>query len=164
LSPTQELHAIEAGRVIPFRPQLRGLHADVLLGVRHRQFAPEKNWQHWPEVARAVTQAGYTFAVVGHKTTSFDLPGQQFHTGDYDTDAAIELMKNCRLYVGTDSGNTHLAATVNCPILAWRIPDARHRDLFPRMREVATDLETVPDGWTNPPAVISAMLKRLRQG
>lgn len=159
LSLAQELHPIEPEQRIEFRPLLRGLRADVVIGTRKREFAPEKNWQHWQRVADALEDASLTFAVIGEKSTSEDLTGQECHTGDLDTDAAIELLQNCRLYIGTDSGGSHLASTVGCPMLVFREPRNGMRDFVPRMQLVNPGrVEHLADGWDEPDAVIARAL------
>ena len=112
LSTIQELICINPQERIPFKPKRRGLSADVVFGIRRRSFAQEKNWPHWQDVADGISARGYTYAVVGHHATSENLVGQKHHSGDHDTDAAIELIRNCRLYVGTDTGVSHLAAEI----------------------------------------------------
>jgi hypothetical protein len=163
LTYQQEMYAIEPDARIPFRPKRRGLRVDVVFGVRRRAFAPEKNWQHWQKVADAIARAGYSFAVIGARETSDDLRGQRCHSGDLDTDAAIELLQNCRLYVGSDSGNSHLASTVGASMLIFREPRNGMRDFVPRMKLVNPDrIEFDAEGWDNPESVIVRTLETLR--
>ncbi len=130
LTTVQERMSVNPELRIPFRPRLRGLKADVVLGIRWRRFAEEKNWHHWQSVSDAIVDAGFTFAVIGRRPTTLDLPGQSHHSSDYaDTDAAIELIQNCRLYVGSDTGTSHLAATVGADMLVFREESAVNPDL-----------------------------------
>jgi Glycosyltransferase family 9 (heptosyltransferase) len=158
LTRSQEVICIEPNQRIAFRPKRRGLIADVVLGIRKRGFAPEKNWPHWHMLAAMLRAEGLTFAVAADRLTSFDLQGQVCHSGDYDTDAAVELMSNCRVYVGTDSGASHLAATVGSPMVVWRLDREQHRDLLPRMQQVNPDVTIVPQGWDHPRDVLHAIL------
>lgn len=164
LRASEELFAIHPEQIIPLSPKRRGLRADVILGVRHREAFPERNWRHWQYVASAIEDAGYTFAIVGSHATSQRLVGEECHSGDYDTDAAIELMQNCRLFVGTDSGSSHLAATAQAPMLIFREHATGSRNLVPRMQEVNRQLiQYLPDGWCDPDGVIDAIVTALRQ-
>lgn len=164
LTPEQELFCIESGRRILFLPRRRGLRVDVVLGVRTRKFCQERNWTHWQQLANSLTTAGHTFAVIGHKSTSFDLTGQACHSGDLDTDAAIELLQNCRLYIGTDSGNSHLAATVGANMLVFREEKGGSRDLTERMREVNPQpIQVLRRVWDRPQTVIAAALNYLKR-
>lgn len=157
LSPTQEIFPINPHVRLPFRPKLRGLRADVVLGVRRRAFAPQRNWPHWHTLAAALTSAGLTFAVVGAADTSIDLPGQVCHTGTLDTDAAIELLQNCQLYIGTDTGPSHLAAEVGASMMVFRETRTASRDLTARMATMnAGRVVVIEDGWDNPAAVAHA--------
>lgn len=164
MTPAEELIAIHPERRLPFKPTRRGLTADVVLGVRRRDFCVERNWQHWQELADRIRVAGYTFAVIGAKPTSFDVTGQEAHSGDFDTDAAIELLQSCRLYVGTDSGNSHLAATVGARMLIFRETAGQSRDLTARMEQVNEGrIDVMPPGtWEEPAAVIRWTLEFLR--
>ena len=164
LSPTQELHCIECAQRIPFRPNRRQLRPDVVLGVRYRVLFKERNWTHWQAVADSLAAHGITFATMGALETSHHVKGEQYHTGDLDTDAAIESLQNCRLYIGTDSGSSHLAATVGCKMLLFRTSKANSRDLFPVMAERNHDITALPEAaWDKPSEVIAAALSLLGQ-
>src|ERR1035437_4674171 len=119
-TPVEELITIQPSLRLPFKPQLRGLRVDVCIGVRNRTICPERNWRHWQRLADAITANGNTFAIIGIRPTAPDLVGQTYHTSDYDTDAAIELLQSCSLYVGQDSGNSHLAAAAGASMLIFR--------------------------------------------
>lgn len=160
LTPEQEIFPIQPHERIPFKPRLRGYTADVLLGVRRRDFCPERNWPHWQAVADALTAAGLTFAVVGTRETSLQLRGQLMHTSG-DTDAAIELMQNCRLYVGTDTGSSHLAAAVGAPMLVFRETRSGSRDLTGHMAQINPNrVEVLAGGWEHPERVIGRVSER----
>jgi hypothetical protein len=162
LTPAQEIFAIHPEVPIPFRPKCRGLQADVVFGVRNRAYCPERNWQHWQRVADAMRFNGFTFAVIGHRSTSLDLAGQVCHSGDLDTDAAIELLQNCKLYVSTDCGASHLAATVGAPMLIFRETKSGSRDFTRRMQAVnPRPIGIVYNGWENPCNVIARAVERL---
>jgi hypothetical protein len=162
LTHDQELCAINPRDRIPFTPKRRNLRkVDVLLGVRNRGFAPEKNWPHWQQLADALADAGLTFAVIGTRGTSHDLEGQEYHTGDIDTAAALELlMQPNALFVGTDSGAAHLAATVGTRMIVFRQEQYRgHRNLIPRMEMVNPGRITHLEGvWDQPMKVIAEVV------
>ena len=160
LSPSQELIAIHPDKAVPLKSKPLGYHADVCLGVRSRMFCPERNWPHWQQLANAIIAAGYTVAVVGRRDTAPDLVGQSYHT-DGDTNSAIELLRNCQLYIGQDSGNSHLAATVGALMLIFREEDGGSRNLVPRMKEVNSDIVYLPDAWGTPEKVIAETLSLL---
>ena len=149
-----------------FRPIKRGLSADICFGVRHREFCPEKNWPiaNWGRIGLALNKAGFTFGVVGLKPATLDIPGQACSSGDYDTDAAIEMLQGCQLYLGTDTGVSHLCATIGKPMIVWREESAWNRDLrdcmvqrnFPGMTKLMP-----PETWKHPEWIIETALSFL---
>lgn len=161
LNRTQEGFAIHPDRRIVFTPRRRGLRADVLIGVRRRDFHHAKNFPraHWQTNADALRAHGLTFAVVGHRSSSYDLRGQAWHSGDYDTDAAIEGMQNCRLFISTDTGSAHLASTVGCRQLVIR-EEFFGRDFIPRMEQVNPGkVHRIEGAWDNPAKIaVAAMI------
>jgi len=162
LTRTQELIALHPEERIPFRPKRRGLKADVLIGVRRRDFSPEKNWNHYQQLADALRAEGISYAVVGDRASSFDLDGMAWTSADYDTDAAIEGMQNCRLFVSSDTGTAHLAAAVGCRQIVFALHNWKHRNMVPNMEAVNNgNVQYVADGWENPTKVIDAMMQEL---
>jgi hypothetical protein len=136
----EELVPVRPGFRIPIRPyQVRGLKADVCIGTRNRKFCPDKNYPHWPQIARTLQSCGLTFAVIGSRESSIPLDGMACMSGDFgDFDAAIELLQNCRLFIGTDSGGAHLASAANgCPLVVQEVPEEiariKGRCFIPRM-------------------------------
>lgn len=163
LSPEQEMYVICPNVQIPFRPKTRGLRADVVFGVRKRDLAAHRNWLHWRRLSEGARAAGFSFAVVGARDTSFDLPGQIAHSGDYDTDAAIELLQNCRLYIGTDSGASHLAAAVGAPMLIIGRNESEEFWNFTRLMIQVNPkpIDVIREAWNDPPRVAERMIARL---
>jgi hypothetical protein len=164
LTMSQELITLCPEEKIVFKPQLRGLKADVILGIRHRQFCSQKNFPqaHWQLIADSIHAKGLTFAVAGAAATSLHLKGELFHTGDIEqpTDAAIEAIQNCRLFVSTDTGVAHLAATIGAKMVVWREEASQQRNFIPRMEQInkgnVTELVNV---WQDPHKIIAAILE-----
>jgi hypothetical protein len=101
---------------------VRGLSTDVVLGVRSRQYKPARNWSYWECLAKSLSSDGYSIGLVGQKGTSQDLVSATVRAWDWgdDPSASIELLSNCRLYIGTDSGASHLAAFCSAPSLVFQ--------------------------------------------
>jgi len=163
----QEFHCIHADQPIFFTPKKIGLPAvDFLLGVRARpENAPERNWKHWPAIAQAITDAGKSFAVIGGASGSLDVDGQLFHTRG-NTDAAIEaLQQPGAVYVGTDSGGSHLASTVGTRMIVFRNTNTTARNFLHRMalinspesRGPGPDFIEIPHGWDDPKHIIEML-------
>ena len=66
----------------------------------------------------ALRELGYNVLEAAGGDEALQLAGQLYHSGDFpDTDAAIELLQTCGLYLGTDTGCTHLACELGTPSL-----------------------------------------------
>jgi len=159
LSHIQELLPIHPSERIPFSPRRRGLRADVLIGIRNRAFHTQKNYPHWQTIADALRAEGRTYAVIGDRATSLQLDGMEWHSGDYDTDAAIEAMQEPgTVYVGTCTGSAHLSAAVGCSMIIIR-EQWFGRDFGPIMETYNPGrIETLTNVWENPGEVIAAIL------
>lgn len=170
LTMDEELIPVHPEQRIPLKPRItRGLKVDVCIGVRNRGFLPDKNYPHWPRVAAELAARGLTFAVIGSQASSYPLDGMACMSGDYgDWDAAIELLQNCRLFVGTDSGGAHLASVANsCPMIVQQVPDPASgttRCFIPRMK-LTTDHQVIrlgQDQWDWPEVLIEHALRMLK--
>ena len=114
---------------------------DVALGVRQRaqiskalalasakeradcEWMAERNWAHWDWLASRLRELGLTIGLVGHPESSQTIPAQvrAWDHPDGCTAGSIDLLSRCRLYVGTDSGATHLAAMCDAPTVGFRL-------------------------------------------
>lgn len=98
---------------------------DVVLGVRNRRFVPECNFPHWQQVADTLRkQHGLTVGLAGLKSSSFDFEAdvKAWDHPQGATYGSVDLLSDCRLYVGTDSGVSHLAALMDTPMVVWYRP------------------------------------------
>jgi hypothetical protein len=170
LSMEEELITVHIDRKIPITPRTRrGLKVDVCIGTRKREFLPAKNYPHWPRIAEALRAAGLTYAVIGSRESSYDLPGMTCMSADFgDWDAAVELLQNCRLFIGTDSGGAHLASIANgCPMIVQQVPDPHSgttRCFIPRMVQTSSHqvVHLPPETWDQPEVMIDRTLEALQ--
>lgn len=161
LLPRQEVYLINRKERIKFSPKISGIYADVVIGIRKRQWGSHKNWNHWQIVADGLSKKGISFAVIGDKATSFNLNGQICHT-DGNCDLAIELLKSCKLYVGTDTGSSHLAATVGTKMLVFRELHPDDQDRLPMMDELNNgNVERLYDVWNNPEKITKIIVEKI---
>jgi hypothetical protein len=171
LSFAQERLPFCPGTGLKIEPRIkRGLKADICIGTRFRKMGEQKNYVGWEQVASYLTSKGLTFAIIGSNESSYDLEGSICMSGDYcDLDAAVELLQNCKLFIGTDSGAAHLAALVNhSPIIIQKVPTVNMTtttDVFiDKMRQM-TDHEVIPldlGSWNQPRAFIEQIKKFAR--
>jgi hypothetical protein len=155
LTPTQEMIYIRPGERIPFQVPEVADAVDVVLSPRNRKFCPDKNYD-WQPIADAILAAGYSFGVVGTKDDW--LKGSSF-TSNGSTAVAIDLLRRCRLFIGSDSGGSHLACEIGTPSIIIQCPG--YRDFVPRMKACNDRLTFLTDGWQHPEQVIDAALKFL---
>lgn len=98
---------------------------DVAIAVRKRAFVPEANFNEWPEVIRILRGVGLTVGLLGRADTSFtDLEADAAaweHPGK-ETAGTLDLLNHSTLYLGTDTGVSHLAAMLDRPMIVWYIP------------------------------------------
>lgn len=147
---SQETLVLNPGGEIPLKPKTRGLKVDVCIGTRKRGMAVEKNWEHWAAVGRALQAAGLSVAVIGTREMSYPIEGAEL-SGDYgDVDAAVELLQNCKLFIGPDSGSAHLATLAPAPHVMV-LPHPYSTRYLPRMAAVHPSVSFFPDAcWTHP--------------
>ena len=143
----------------------RNLRSDVVICPRHRHRSAQRNFGHWQYIVNRLRAHHLTVAAVGQKESSQALSDLQFCSYDYpDASAAIELLLNCRLYIGTDTGPSHLAAFLGRPMLVFRCED-RTTNYFPLMGRQTDKFCFVPRGWDKPETVATAALLFMeRQG
>lgn len=169
LAMDEELIPVCIDQKIPIKPRFkRGLKVDVCIGVRQRDFLPAKNYRGWPMIAAALHKKGYTFAIIGSRQSSYPLEGMACMSGDYgDWDSAIELLQNCRVFAGTDSGGAHLASVANgCPMIVQQVPNlaaGTTRCFIPRMADTTSYQVTQigPKHWDEPEVMLDHILRSL---
>lgn len=167
LSHTQELYPYHINQRIPIVPlKHQGLKVDVCLGVRNRQFLPSKNngvQMQW--IADQLTAAGLSFAVIGASGSGCDLQGQQFISGTYGWDGAIEALQCCQCFIGSDSGAAHAASLANgCPMVVQGVPNTAScttRNFIGRMQETTSHpvIHIPAEQWDTPQAMLDELWK-----
>lgn len=95
---------------------------EVVLCCRKRVHVPERNWNHWNWLSNSIMiRTLKTVGIIGQRETSADVSaceyGWMHPIGPLS--GAIEMLSHCKLYIGTDTGPTHLAALMNIPILMF---------------------------------------------
>lgn len=96
---------------------------DVVIAPRYREFEPKQNFNHWPSVIDSLTAAGLKVGLAGTKEQSIQGLSSTSVAWDHPdgpTAGSVDLLKHCRLYVGTDSGVSHLAAFMDVPMMVFR--------------------------------------------
>jgi hypothetical protein len=170
LRPTRHDCTWHLSDAVKFRPHVRRLlpTVDVALGVRKRDFVHDKNWTHWTLLSRVLRRCGFTVGLVGAKASSFVDLAADVHAWDHqdgDTAGSIDLMQQCRLYVGTDSGISHLAALMDTPMLVFRRDSPGNPDWRGVMERANKAFFRALDdaAWFRPDEVVGAVLRCLTE-
>lgn len=95
---------------------------DIVISPRKRESRPDNNFEHWGSFAQHMNNCGYSIGCVGIKKNSFPIEQSIENSWDYEdgSGAAIEMIKNCKLYVGLDTGTSHLAAFISPPMIVFQ--------------------------------------------
>lgn len=148
-----------------FRPQAtaRLPPVDVVLGARNRSFDTTRNWPYWDGLLANLRSAGLTTGIAGSMDATLTV-GADAYAWDHpdgDTAGSVDLLSRCRLYVGVDSGMSHLAGVMSVPML---IIDAyvSHHMIGPALRANKSVHRTIPpDHWNDLKSVTSAVYEML---
>ena len=108
--------------VFDFKPiKKQGAKADVVISPRNRSSRQENNFLEWDGIINVLNENGYSVGCVGSKNQSLNLSQSRVNSWDYDDNASavIELFSNCKLYLGLDTGVSHLAAFMSIPMIVF---------------------------------------------
>jgi hypothetical protein len=94
---------------------------DIVIVPRKRESRKQSNFMQWEKVIGILNDHGYSVGCVGSEEESFKLKNSKINSWDYDdnSSAAIELLNNCKLYLGLDTGVSHLAAFMSTPMIIF---------------------------------------------
>jgi len=100
-------------------PKINNIKTDVVFGARKRSRSSGKNWKYWNKLGELLKKKGLSYSVAGVKDQSYFVEGAICHAWQYESpsDASVEMIQNCSLYIGSDTGTTHLASFIQKPII-----------------------------------------------
>ena len=104
------------------------IYADIIISPRNRTSRGENNFLKWDKIISILNKKGYNVGCVGSKNQSLYLPESKVNSWDYDDNgsAVIELLSKCKLYIGLDTGVSHLAAFMSIPMIVFSHSNQRH--------------------------------------
>lgn len=164
---------------IPIRPVKKyGISSDIVICARNRQTMGQfgdkgiRNYQRWDEIVSPLNKAGYTISIVGKEHSSYNFHEACIRSWEFEDNAAaiIELLSSSKLYIGTDTGPTHLAALLRTPMILFRnmseklSPNMLLRSVLPVCYENGVYAEIVEEGWDNPKEVVKKAMDYLEKG
>ncbi len=154
-----------------------GIKVDIVICARKRHATGNfgdhgiRNFEKWPQVIVPLLQKGYRIGIVGKKETSYDYSVFDTRSWEYkDNNSAIfEMLSSARIYIGTDTGPTHLAALLKTPMILFRnenetlSPNLLNNCILPIARNQNFYAEIVSDGWNNPTKVVETTCRYLNK-
>jgi hypothetical protein len=157
LTLAQEMIALYPEQKIPFKVKHCPYHrVDYCLGTRNRPFCPDKNWPHWQKLATRYASMGSSFAVIGGEDEP-DLLHQSFHSRG-NVEMAIDLLRHCRWFIGTDSASSHLASLCGCEMIIFQ--KEGYRNFIPIMElHNPNKIHYIKEGWERPEAIHGEILR-----
>ena len=133
---------------LPIEPARAFQHGATLL--HPGSGSPRKNWplDHFVELSRILRERGHAVRwLLGPAESSFDLPPGETALSNFDLGDLAATLREARLYVGNDSGVSHLAAAVGAPTVAIFGPtsDRVWRPDGPRVSTIRAPSEDLKD-------------------
>lgn len=150
------------------RPQSYFSGIDVTCGVRRREFGADANWAHWPSVVAALRSLGLRVGLVGAKETSQSeimCDAASWQHPDGETAGSVDLLQKCKLYVGSDTGVSHLAAMIDTPMVMFYFASRGRPDLTGIMQRATRGFYyRAPDAaWGRPDEILGAVVRCLSE-
>jgi len=160
--------------VFEIKPKkLMGLKCDIVLGARKRPRSSYKNWPHWDTLGEMLKADGLSYAVVGKEETTRKVKGAEVYSWEHPSpDSIVELLQSSKLFVGSCTGTSHLAAFLQVPMIIIRHP--KSLGVFVRNMKItnandvtylaAPPLGNYPlDYWENPTVFYNAIIKQINR-
>lgn len=106
----------------------QGAKADIIISPRNRSSRQENNFLEWDKIISVLNERGYSVGCVGSKNQSLHLPQSRANSWEYadNASAVIELLSSCKLYLGLDTGVSHLAAFMSIPMIVFSHSSQSH--------------------------------------
>ena len=100
-----------------FRPNRVGVKVDVVITPRQRDIIPERNFNGWDKIIKALKEEGLTVGAIGLKDTTLDLDLDVKSWEHIPNHTDIELLQNCKLCIALNSGCGLLSLITDTPTL-----------------------------------------------
>tara|TARA_Y100000310_G_scaffold316360_1_gene367987 strand:- start:589 stop:1509 length:921 start_codon:yes stop_codon:yes gene_type:complete len=103
-------------------PQIKqNIQADVIISPRKRESRRDNNFERWDRFIADMHKHKYTVGCIGSEEHSFKLENT-VNSWDYqdNASASIELLNSCKVYVGLDTGPSHLASFMSIPMIVFQ--------------------------------------------
>jgi len=134
-APGYDWNAAESNKFLPSAAARLPI-VDIALAPRWRMFEVVRNNTHYPHIVKSLRAMGITVGLVGAAETSVQCAAdtRAWDHPDGATAGTVDLLSRCILYVGTDSGVSHLAGLMDIPTLLFRKTYPGNTDLTGAVR------------------------------
>lgn len=107
---------------------LKNIKADIIISPRYRKGRSENNFLEWEKLINIFNKKGYSIGCIGSKEQSLRIRNSNINSWDYkdNTSAIMELLNNCKLYLGLDTGISHLASIMSIPMIVFSHVNQKH--------------------------------------
>lgn len=98
---------------------------DVVISPRNKLARKDNNFEHWEDFIKIMNNNGYSAGCIGSKESSFEIPQSIMNSWAFTNNgrASIEMLSHCKLYVGLDTGPSHLASFMSIPMIVFQHND-----------------------------------------
>jgi len=144
------------------------LDIDVIIAPRKRDHAKERNYPHWDYVFKKLHKKRISYGIVGKKNNSYASKYSAVNSWDFKDcifpSGVIGMMKKSKLYIGSDTGPTHLAAFLSIPMIIFDSPFQKGSMLKNYVektnRNYVNNLHSVP--WNNPDYLVKNIVSYIK--
>lgn len=152
---------------IKFRPSVEpALEAcDVVMAPRLRGH-DSRNFMHWSKVIAACKAKGLSVGIVGHPKGTMRVEGIDAKGWDHPggiVAGMVDLLSRCKMYLGTDTGVSHLAALMDAPMVIFRYDGDDSPDMCGIMHRATKGfIKQLPSNvWHRPQMVIDGLFEAM---
>lgn len=168
--PATVCPTLDFGRtLLPVKFQLGEIPAvlpgvDVAICPRYREHVPQRNWPHWVWLADQLVVRGLKVGVVGSQESSQETMAnvRAWEHPLGATAGTLDLLRHCKVYLGTDTGPSHLAALMDVSMILFM--KLLHGSLMVNEIKAGTAREILDlgaDGWDHPEHVLQVVLRKV---
>jgi len=101
--------------------KVQNIKVDVIVSPRYRKSREINNFMHWEEIIEILNSHRYRVGCVGSREESFELSNSSVNSWEHTdpASASIEMLSNCKIYIGLDTGVSHLAGFMSVPMILF---------------------------------------------
>jgi len=149
---------------------------DVVICARHRQPINSKedsslrNWPYWEQLISGLAENGYKIGIVGKEYSTFQFSNASLVKSwnfPNETKFMFNMLTNCRLFIGTDTGPTHLATWLARQLIIFRLQDGSPDFLTNVVEPVTARLGKrclrMDESWDDPYNILRKALNMLKE-